>query len=151
MQHCSSTLANEMNVTAIAQDDRCIPANTSTTRHDTTRNEIAGNVRTCTDMGWMQLFREKYKTRALWMDQANQRVTQTTIMGHTDRVRHVRVRAENVMSASWDGSVRLANLRDKSGTSRVLGGNLGTVRVALCVCCVMLYSAVLFVRFRRRS
>jgi WD40 repeat protein len=72
---------------------------------------FALNLRMYRDFSWRGLCLLQGRSRAGWSEGA---VERRSFLGHKDRVRHVRLRRDMIVSSSWDRSLRVVDLADET-------------------------------------
>jgi len=84
------------------------------------------NLRMWRNYNWRGLCQLQGKSRNGWV---NKPVESRRFLGHRDRVRHVRLRRDMIVSSSWDRTLRAVNLSDDSEgeLSKQVGSHSGSV------------------------
>lgn len=79
---------------------------------------------------WLQKWKDYLKDRRAWLGLANRdkcNLNKWEFAGHTDRVRHVRIRGNRFVSASWDGTIRLGDTERLSDKTSLVIRHRGSV------------------------
>lgn len=76
-----------------------------------------------TSINWLNTWFNQLKIRRIWLKLSNKdksNINKWEFLGHNDRVRHVKIRGDKFVSASWDNTIRLGNVKNLAHETKLI-------------------------------